>query len=139
MALVEIASGGLGLEELMRLREIDNQFAEGERGAIKLVFREPLPQDTITTFVQQLEQLGVQMWDTVQSIENELWIFFTKAAPPLVLIGIAIGAVAVIAIMLLGWVIFKEGGTGIGGIGTSLLVGGAVLLGGLVLLNKLTR
>lgn len=131
-----IGSGGiLGIGELS---QYESSIAEGDRAVIQLDLRTSLPNSVIQELQDRLIQAGVEeaQVTTGSPIIN---IYFRKGFPWLAVIVGIILAMTIIAILVIGWRIFKEVvPAGLQpAVGTALIIGLAVL--GLVIAYKVVR
>lgn len=114
-----IASGGAF--DLANLGSYESYLDEGDKGMLELDLTMPVPQGVADTLETQLRQAGVE-GVRVTTASPRLRIYFTKGFPWLAVIaGVVLGLV-VLAIMIVGWSLYKEVISAIPG-------GGAVSLG----------
>ena len=100
-----VTSGGLG--DVMRLKDYEFAFEEGQRGLLSLDLRTSVPSSIVKELESQLKQKGVSE-ARVTTGSPKLNIYFKKGSPALALIAAAILALAVLAVLIIGWNLFKQ-------------------------------
>ena len=105
MAWEQIASG-----ELLDARDIERYEArinEGQRALLELKLRAPAPEYIVTELQSQLQKAGV--WEAQVTTGSPLLrVSWRKGFPFLpVIVGIILGLI-VLAILIVGWRLFKE-------------------------------
>ena len=100
-----VTSGGLG--DVMRLKDYEFAFEEGQRGLLSLNLRTSVPSSIVKELESQLKQKGVSE-ARVTTGSPKLNIYFKKGSPALALIAAAILALAVLAVLIIGWNLFKQ-------------------------------
>lgn len=126
-----LASGGI--LETAELSRYESMIGEGDRGLVELDLRLPVPQSVANDLQSKLRQAGVEEL-SVRTSGSMLQIYFRKGFPWLAVIAAAILGIIVLAVLIVGWRIFREVVPAalqplVGGIGVLLLLGlGAVIL-----------
>lgn len=116
-----------------QISQYESLLAEGDRGLIELDLRLPVSQGVASELETKLRQAGVE--DVRVATASPLMrIYFRKGFPWLAVIAAAILGIIVLAILIVGWRLFKDvvpealqplvGGLGLG----LLLVLGVVIL-----------
>ena len=100
-----VTSGGLG--DVMRLKDYEFAFEEDQRGLLSLDLRTSVPSSIAKELESQLRQKGVSE-ARVTTASPKLNIYFKKGSPALALIAAAILALAVLAVLIIGWNLFKQ-------------------------------
>ena len=100
-----VTSGGLG--DVMRLKDYEFAFEEGQRGLLSLDLRTSVPSSIAKQLESQLKQKGVSE-ARVTTGSPKINIYFKKGSPALALIAAAILALAVLAVLIIGWKLFKQ-------------------------------
>lgn len=133
MAYELIASGGL--TELSGLTQYEGYLAEGDKGLFELDLRMPVSPSVASELETKLRQAG--MPDVrVATASPRLWIYFRKGFPWLAVIAAAVLGLIILAVLIIGWRLFKE----VVPEGLQPIVGGGglmLLLGlGIILLSR---
>ena len=102
----ELVSSG-GLVDLGSLSQYENYLDEGQRGLLELDLRFPVSQSVAAEVENKLKQAGVAEVK-VSAASPLLRISFKKEFPWLAVIAATILAMAVLAVMIVGWRLFKE-------------------------------
>jgi len=101
----EVAEGSFW--QLGDLRQYESLFEEGARGLLELDLRLPVSQDVAQELEDKLRDAGVEDVK-VRTASPMLQIFFKKGFPWLAIIAAIILAFIVLAIMIVGFRLFKE-------------------------------
>ena len=107
-----VAKGGS--LDLINLSQYENQIEEGQKQWLRLELRAPVPQELVNELQQKLNDYGVKdaLVTTGSPVLN---IYFRKGFPWLAIIAVL---VLTLAIMIIGWALFKDLGAPL----TSVLV-----------------
>lgn len=100
-----IASGGL--TDLNSLVRYEGQLAEGDGGLLELDLRLPVSQGVASELENKLRQAGIPDVRVVTA-SPLLQVYFRKGFPWLAVIAAAILGLIVLAILIMGWRLFKE-------------------------------
>ncbi len=101
----EVADGSFW--ELAGLRQYEPYFEEGSRGLLELDLRLPVSEGVAQELEDKLRDAG--MLDVkVRTASPMLRIFFRKGFPWLAVISAIIIGLIVLAILIVGWRLFKE-------------------------------
>ena len=100
-----VTSGGLG--DLARLKDYEFALDEGQRGLLSLDLRTSVPSSIAKELENQLKQKGVSE-ARVTTGSPKLNIYFKKGFPWLAVIAATILASAVLAVLIIGWNLFKQ-------------------------------
>lgn len=126
-----LASGGI--LDAAQLSQYENSLEEGDRGLVELDLRLPVSQSLAGELENKLKQAGVE-GVRVTTASPMLRIYFKKGFPWLAVIAAIVLGIVILAVMIVGWRLFKEivpEGLQplVGGLGAILLLGlGAVIL-----------
>ena len=133
MAYEQIAEGNIW--QLVNLSNYEYLIDEHQRGMVEIDLRYSIPQSIVDLLESQLQQQGVEEL-RVTTGSPLLRVYFRKGFPWLAVIAAIILALAVLAILIIGWRLFRE----IVPVGLQPLIGtiGIVVLIGLGLM-VLTR
>jgi len=101
----EVKSGGV--TDLGGLRNLEGLFEEGQRGRLDLSLRYPVSQSVAGELQNRLKQTGVEEARVIAA-GQQMKIEFRKGFPALAVIAATILALAVLAVLILGWKIFRE-------------------------------
>lgn len=130
-----VASGGIF--DAAQFAQYESYLGEGDRGLVELDLRMPVSQSLASELENKLKQAGVEGVG-VTTASPMLRITFRKGFPWLAIIAATVLGMIVLAVMIVGWRLFKDvvpAGLqplvgGLGGIGLVLLLGlGVVILG----------
>jgi len=129
--------GSGGILDIDSLSEYEGGLGEGNRAVLELDLRLPVSQNIASELESRLRQAGVEEV-SVSTASPLLRVYFKKGFPWLAVIAATILAMIVLAILIIGWRLFKEvvpeGLQPI--IGTGLLV---VFIGlGILVMRRLT-
>ena len=105
MSWQQIAQGNV--LDLANIDQYDDYIPEGDRGLIKLDLRTSVPQSVANELEDLLKQQGVEDAEVTRG-SPRLNIYFRKGFPWLAVIAAIILAMAVIAILIISWKLFKE-------------------------------
>ena len=105
MSWQQIASGGV--VDLAYLSQYENSIPEGTKGWLQLQLSAPITQSMVDRLKSALVQAGVEDVQ-VTTGSPVLNITFRKGFPWLAVIAAIILAMAIIAILVIGWKLFKE-------------------------------
>ena len=105
MAWEFIASGGI--LEAWQLSQYEGYLPEGDRGMLELDLRLPVSQSVALELETQLKQAGVEEV-SVTTASPMLRITFRKGFPWLAVIAATILAMIILAVLIVGWRLFKE-------------------------------
>lgn len=124
--------GSGGILEAVQLVQYESQLEEGDRALLELDLRLPVSQGVAQELEDKLKQAGVE-GVRVTTASPLLRIYFRKGFPWLAVIAAAVLGMIVLAILIVGWRLFKdvvpEGAEGIVGWGLIALgVLGIILL-----------
>jgi len=100
-----VAQGGMA--ELQNLAAYEGAIDEGSRGKLELDLRLPVPDWTVAELEGQLVNARVAEAKVTQS-GSRLGISFRKGFPWLAVIAAIVLGLVVIAILIIGWTLFKE-------------------------------
>ena len=100
-----IASGGI--LEAVHLSQYEAYLAEGQRGLLELDLRLPVPQSVASELEAKLRQAGVPDV-SVTTASPLMRVYFRKGFPWLAVIAAAILGLIILAVMIVGWRLFKE-------------------------------
>ena len=123
-----MASGGI--LDAAQFNQYESYLGEGDRGLIELDLRLPVSQSMAAELENKLKQAGVEE-ARVTTASPMLRISFRKGFPWLAVIAAAVLGMIALAVLIVGWRLFKE----VVPEGLQPLVGG---LGGLGLVAMLT-
>lgn len=101
----EVAEGGFW--ELADLSQYEPYFEEGDRGLLELDLRLPISEDMAQELEDRLKEAGVPDVK-VRTASPMLRIFFKKGFPWLAVIAAIIIGLIVLAILIVGWRLFRE-------------------------------
>ena len=101
----EVKSGGV--TDLGGLRNLEGLFEEGQRGRLDLSLRYPVSQSVAGELQNRLKQTGVEDARVIAA-GQQMKIEFRKGFPALAVIAATILALVVLAVLILGWKIFRE-------------------------------
>ena len=119
--------------ELSNISEYEGWLDEGDKGLLEIDLRLPVSGNDARSLEDKLKRAGVA-GVRVTTASPMLRVYFTKGFPWLAVIAAAILGMVVIAVMVIGWRIFREVVPEslqpvVAGLGAVLLLGlGAVLL-----------
>ena len=123
----EVADGSFW--ELANLSQYEPYFEEGSRGLLELDLRLPVSADMARELENQLIEAGVA-GVKVRTASPLLKIYFTKGFPWLAVIAAIILGLIALAILIVGWRLFRDIGVPVtslliiaGGIGVLVLAG----------------
>lgn len=105
MAYELIGSGGI--LDAVELSSYESQLAEGDKALIELDLRLPVSQGIASELAEKLRQAGVQ-GVSVTTASPLLRIYFKKGFPWLAVIAAAVLGLIVLAILIIGWRLFKD-------------------------------
>lgn len=126
-----VATGGYF--ELSSLGGYENQMAEDDKGLLELELSVPVSTGVAQNLEDQLRAAGIP-GVAVTAASSQLRIYFTKGFPWLAVIAAIILGLVILAILIVGWRLFKDVVPEawqplVGGLGLVLLLGlGVVLL-----------
>ena len=123
-----IAEGNVAT--LANLGSHEGSLPEGSRGELRIFLRAGVPDVVLTSLQTQLEQRGVPLWDNiVQSNRRTVFIRFRKGFPWLAVIAAVLIGLIVLAILIVGWQLFRDASTTLGPVlPILLLAAGAYIL-----------
>ena len=122
---------------LNTLGQYEGNFAEGDRGELRLYLSVNVPDWSLTALQNSIQFAGVELWDNIKQDNRIVYIRFKKAIAPLMIMAIIIAAAIAIVILLLGWQLFKEvKELGPWGIPVSALIIGGFALGAYLLTRR---
>jgi len=101
----EIASGNL--LDAAELSSYESQLAEGDRALLELDLRLPVSVGVAQTLEEQLRNAGV-IDVRVTTASPMLRIYFRKGFPWLAVIAAVVLGLIVLAILIIGWRLYKE-------------------------------
>lgn len=101
-----VASGD-GVGSLTNLPQYEDTIAEGQRQKLSLALRVPVSSSILETLQTRLEQAGVTE-ATVEGTGTGVDIIFRKGFPFLAVVVAAVLGLIVLAILIVGWMFFKE-------------------------------
>ena len=101
----EVKSGGF--LDLAKLKNYESEFEEGQRGLLDINLRYVVPQSVASELENRLKQSGVEDCQVVVG-SPRLKVYFRKGFPWLAIIAATILAMVVLAILIIGWSLFKE-------------------------------
>ena len=135
MAYQLVASGNV--LALANLGQWESQLDEGDKALLELDLRLPVSQDIASKLEEQLRQWGVPEV-RVTTASPMLKIFFRKGFPWLAVLAAVILGLIVLAVLIVGWRLFKEIGAilGEGGLVPALILGAGLLLGAIILVRR---
>lgn len=128
--------GSGGIVDVGQFGNLESYLGEGDRGLVELDLRLPVSQGVAQSLEGKLRDRGIE-GVRVSTASPMLRIYFTKGFPWLAVIAAVILAAITLAILIIGWRIYKEVVPeglqpivgAIGSIGLLLLIGlGVVLL-----------
>lgn len=96
-----------GFLDLVNLRNYENYFEEGQRGRLDIDLRYAVTQSVAGELQNRLSQAGVEEARVVTA-SPQLKVYFRKGFPFLAVIAAIILALAILAVMILGWRLYKE-------------------------------
>lgn len=105
MSYEMVANGQL--VDIPRMKDYEFAFEEGQRGLIQLNLRTSVPSSVAKELENQLKQKGVAE-ARVTTGSPRLNIYFRKGFPWLAVIAATILALAVLAVLILSWSIFRQ-------------------------------
>ena len=100
-----IASGGI--LEAIQLSQYETYLAEGDRGLLELDLRLPIPQSIASELEDKLRQAGVSDVSVITA-SPLLRVYFRKGFPWLAIIAAAVLGLIALAILIIGWRLFRE-------------------------------
>lgn len=129
--MYELQASG-GILDVGQLSKYEDCLGEGDKGLVELDLRLPVSQGVAAELENKLKQAGVE--DVrVTTASPMVRIYFKKGVPWLAVIAAAVLGMIVLAVMIVGWRLFKdvvpEGMQPlVGGLGMLLLLGLGVLI-----------
>ena len=105
MQWVTVAEGSN--TDLFNLSQYEEKFAEGQKGLLRLDLRVPAPAEAIGTLEERLRAAGVADLQ-LSSYGSTIDIRFRKGFPFLAVIAAVVLGLIVLAILVVGWQLFKE-------------------------------
>lgn len=106
MVAYELIGSG-GILDAVELSSYESQLAEGDKALIELDLRLPVSQGVASELAEKLRQAGVQ-GVSVTTASPLLRIYFKKGFPWLAVIAAAVLGLIVLAILIIGWRLFKD-------------------------------
>jgi len=100
-----VASGGFW--DLSNLGGYESQLAEGDKGLLELDLTVPVSAGVAQTLEDQLKAAGVT-GVSVTTASPKLRIYFTKGFPWLAMIAAIILGLVVLAVLIVGWRLYKD-------------------------------
>jgi hypothetical protein len=102
----ELCASG-GILDAAGIGNYENYLDEGQRGLLELDLRLPVSQGVAQELESKLRQAGVE--DVRVTTASPLMrVYFRKGFPWLAVIVAAIAAIAILAVMIVGWRLFRE-------------------------------
>lgn len=99
--------GSGGLLDAGQIVQYDNYIGEGQRALVELDLRLPVSAGVAQELENKLKQAGVE--DVrVTTASPLVRIYFRKGFPWLAVIVAAVAAMAILAVLVVGWRIFRE-------------------------------
>jgi len=124
----ELISSG-GITDLTTAEAFEDLYVgEGQRARLELDLRSPVSQDIVNRLQNELRQRGVAE-ASVRTGSPRLIIEYRKGFPWLAIILAAVLAIAVLAILIIGWRIFRE----VVPVGLQPLIGTGIIVAGIIL------
>ncbi|KKN03030.1 hypothetical protein LCGC14_1111810 [marine sediment metagenome] len=105
MSYKQVAQGNF--LDLRNLGNFDSAFEEGQRGRLELNLRATVPSGMVRELDKRLRAQGVEGLSVTGS-SRRVDIKFRKGFPWLAVIAATILALAILAVLIMGWTIFKE-------------------------------
>ena len=99
--------GSGGIIDVAQLSQYEDSLGEGQRALLELDLRLPVSQGVANELESKLRQAGVEEV-SVTAASPLLRIYFRKGFPWLAVIAATILSIVVLAVMIVGWRIFKE-------------------------------
>jgi len=100
-----LASGGI--LDAQQFSQYESYLGEGDRGLVELDLRLPVSQSVASELENKLKQAGVE--DVrVPTASPMLRVYFRKGFPWLAIIAATILGIVILAVMIVGWRLFKE-------------------------------
>lgn len=99
--------GSGGILDAAQLSRYENSLEEGDRGLVELDLRLPVSQSLAGELENKLKQAGVE-GVRVTTASPMLRIYFQKGFPWLAVIAATVLAMMILAVMIVGWRLFKE-------------------------------
>ena len=96
-----------GFLDLAKLKNYESEFEEGQRGRLDIDLRYVVPQSVAGELQNRLKQAGVEEC-RVERGSPQLKVYFKKGFPWLAVIAATILALVVLAVLIIGWSLFKE-------------------------------
>ncbi len=93
--------------DLRNLANYDSAFEEGQRGKLQLNLRATVPSGMVRELEKRLRAQGVEDLSVTGS-SRRVDVKFRKGFPWLAVIAATILALAILAVLIMGWTIFKE-------------------------------
>lgn len=93
--------------DLAQLDQYEDEFREGDSGMLEVDLRLPVSQGVASSLEDQLRKAGVEGVRVVTA-SPRLKIYFNKGFPWLAVIAAIILGMLVIAILVVGWRLFKQ-------------------------------
>jgi len=100
-----LASGGI--LDATQFSQYESYLGEGDRGLVELDLRLPVSQGVAAELESKLRQAGVTDVRVVTA-SPMLRVYFRKGFPWLAVIAATVLAMVVLAVMIVGWRLFKE-------------------------------
>ena len=101
----QVRSGSI--TDLGGLKNLEDMFEEGQRGRLDSNLRLPVSQSVAGELQNRLKQTGVEDARVIAA-GQQMKIEFRKGFPALAVIAATILALVVLAVLILGWQIFRE-------------------------------
>ena len=101
----EVKSGGY--LDLVNLKNYEESLDEGQKGRLNLSLRYTLPQSVAGELQNRLKQTGVEDARVIAA-GQKVSVEFRKGFPWLAVIAATILALVVLAVLIIGWTLFKE-------------------------------
>ena len=137
MTWQKIASGGL--LDATDIEQYERDIAEGQRGLLELDLRAPVPQSVVSEFQAKLQEHGV-LEAQVTTGSPLLRVQWRKGFPFLPVILAIILGIVVLAILIIGWRLFKEVfPSGVSPVVSGSMVIGLVIIAAVVLVSMARR
>jgi hypothetical protein len=122
--------GSGGIIDAAEFTSYESQLAEGDKALIELDLRLPVSQDIASSLEDQLKQRGIPGVKVVTA-SPMLQIYFTKGFPWLAVIAAIILGMITLAILIIGWRLYKE----VVPAGLQPVVGAGISIGLLVIIG----
>jgi len=115
------------LLDITQLVDYDELLPEGGRGLLELELRAPVPGDVVTELQSRLNKAGVEE-ARVETGSPLLRGYFRKGLPWLAVIAAAVLGMIALALLVVGWKLFREVASAAPAAFNWLLVAGAAVL-----------